>query len=425
MWPLACLIFIISVEASQNSTRSEKQLSVFTVVKFPNSVCLSSTSGRNGTCYTQSECAAKGGSSSGSCASSFGVCCVFEKSCGDGTIAENCTYFTSASRSAGSSCSLTICKQGSDVCQLRLDFETFTLSNPQTNIAITLGIYLNRMGQCETDFFSVSVPGAKAPPLICGENSGMHMYVPATDSCNVMSSFFGTGTTTTTSAFTIKVTQVKCDSKMKAPHNCLQYFTAASGTFQTYNFGSGGTSATHLANQDYCFCLRADRTSCTMCYATDATNNLGLGIDTGTAGQAIVDTLCGTPAAGIKIGTEAKAVGTYTNYDHIIIPGGQCPTPRPAAGLGVISVDRYCGNVFNCVKDTTTAANGYLTDDQTDSVGTVCTSTKPFQVCFKSDDVEGNTGAQSESLAGAPVAAAGTRGFRMNYWQLTTCVLRT
>ena len=37
--------------------------------------------------------------------------------------------------------------------------------------------------------------------------------------------------------------------------------------------------------------FRADRTSCTMCYATDPTNNLGLGIDTGTAGQAIVGIL--------------------------------------------------------------------------------------------------------------------------------------
>ena len=78
--------------------------------------------------------------------------------------------------------------------------------------------------------------------------------------------------------------------------------------------------------------------------------------------------MCGTPASGTAIGAAAKAVGTYTNYDHIIIPGGitimtqnhlkyilnneknlyigQCPTPRPAAGLGVISIDRYCGNVF-------------------------------------------------------------------------------
>lgn len=311
------------------------------------------------------------------------------------------------------------------MCQLRLDFETFTLTNPQTNIAITVGITLNRMGQCETDFFSVSAPGHKAPPLICGENSGMHMYVPATDSCNTLSSFFGTGTTTTSSAFTIKVTQVKCDSKLKAPHNCLQYLTASSGQFQTYNYNSGGTAATHLANQDYCFCIRADRTTCTTCYSTDPANGLGLGIAAMAAIQGIVDTLCGTPASGIKIGDTPKAVGTYTNYDHIIVPGGQCPTPRPAAGLGVISIDRYCGNVFACIYDTTTLANGYLVDVVADSVGTVCTSTKPFQVCFKSDDTEQNTGALSEALAAAPVAAAGTRGFRMNYWQLSTCVLRT
>ena len=36
----------------------------------------------------------------------------------------------------------------------------------------------------------------------------------------------------------------------------------------------------------------------------------------------ILDTVCGTPASGTVIGGEAKAVGTYTNYDHIIIPGG-------------------------------------------------------------------------------------------------------
>ena len=50
------------------------------------------------------------GSSSGSCAASFGVCCVFEKTCGDGSQSENCTYFTSSSRTAGSSCTLTVCK---------------------------------------------------------------------------------------------------------------------------------------------------------------------------------------------------------------------------------------------------------------------------------------------------------------------------
>merc|ERR1712241_661157 len=226
---LYLLLLSIEIIYGENSTnirageRSTKQLSVFTVVKFPNEVCVSSTSGRNGTCYTNSECDAKGGVSSGSCASSFGVCCVFEKSCGAGSVAENCTYFTSADRTAGASCSLTICKSSSDVCQLRLDFETFTLSNPYTSTAGAgaTNTMTTQIGVCTTDFFSVSTPGGKAPPLICGENAGHHIYVPASESCNVLSSYFGTATTTTTSAFTIKITQVKCNAKNAAPENCL------------------------------------------------------------------------------------------------------------------------------------------------------------------------------------------------------------
>lgn len=282
------------------------------------------------------------------------------------------------------------------------------------------------MGTCETDFFSVSVPGGKAPPLICGENAGMHMYVPASDSCNVLSSFFGTGTTTTTAAFTIKVTQVRCDSKLKAPHNCLQYLTASSGSFQTYNYNAGGTTSTHLTNQDYCFCLRTDRTACTMCYAADPANNLGMGMDTGTAANVLVDTICGATGAAataVTAGPAPLASGTYANFDHIVIPGGQCATPRPPAQLGVMSVDRYCGITFNCVQNFIAAPTGYL-KNAGDSAGTVCTSTKPFQVCVKTDSVEGALGGQSEALSTTPVAAAGTRGFKMNYWQSTACVLR-
>eukprot|EP00091_Calanus_sinicus_P020785 TRINITY_DN5889_c0_g1_i1.p1 TRINITY_DN5889_c0_g1~~TRINITY_DN5889_c0_g1_i1.p1 ORF type:complete len:138 (-),score=16.19 TRINITY_DN5889_c0_g1_i1:947-1360(-) len=124
---VAMMVTMLCVAANLQETtdRVKKQLSVFTVVKFPNTACTSATNGRNGTCYTASECSAKGGSTSGSCASSFGVCCVFEKSCGAGRIAENCTYFTSSALNTGSSCSLTICKCSSDVCQLRLDFEYF------------------------------------------------------------------------------------------------------------------------------------------------------------------------------------------------------------------------------------------------------------------------------------------------------------
>ena len=50
------------------------------------------------------------GTSSGSCASSFGVCCIFEKSCDGASVSQNTTYFTSSSRALGESCKLTICK---------------------------------------------------------------------------------------------------------------------------------------------------------------------------------------------------------------------------------------------------------------------------------------------------------------------------
>merc|ERR1719288_602989 len=379
--------FVSFISITYSSNRTNKALSVFTVVRFPNEVCESSTNGRNGTCYTQSECAAKGGSSSGSCASSFGVCCVFEKSCGTETISENCTYFTSSQRTAGSSCGLTVCKTGSDVCQLRLDFETFTLTAPTTRVtgaapanAVAGDYTAIPFGNCETDFFSVSVPGATAPPLICGENSGQHIYVPASDQCNTLSAFFGTATTTA-SAFTIKVTQVKCNSKRQAPENCLQYLTAATGQFETFNYQN--QAGYHLANQDYCVCIRADRTACTTCFVTlDGTgaaqiNALGLG-GAGAAGSMSVDTFCGFPS-GMMVGGAAAAKNMIGFFDHVTIPNSQCfvTTPLTAASTDdYVTIDRYCGTIFNCLQKATTknyfGATGAGANDVT--LGTVCTS---------------------------------------------------
>merc|ERR1712123_549048 len=51
----------ISTNKTSEEDRRQKALSIFTVVKFPNTGCQSSTTGRNGTCYTVSECAANVG----------------------------------------------------------------------------------------------------------------------------------------------------------------------------------------------------------------------------------------------------------------------------------------------------------------------------------------------------------------------------
>merc|ERR1719500_1436518 len=115
-----------------NFTRDEK-MSIFNVVKFPNSVC-AATSGYNGTCYSSSECEAAGGTASGTCASSFGVCCVFSIACG-ATMNQNNSYAIISSYSTSTDsdpCTYTFCPTNTDVCKLRIDFDTMVLTAPAT-----------------------------------------------------------------------------------------------------------------------------------------------------------------------------------------------------------------------------------------------------------------------------------------------------
>ena len=93
---------------------------VLNVVRFPNEAC-GSADNFNGTCYTASECTSLGGSSSGTCASGFGVCCVFSLACGGRTSA-NTSYATVNSFSVTNDrdpCTYTYCKCSDDVCKLR------------------------------------------------------------------------------------------------------------------------------------------------------------------------------------------------------------------------------------------------------------------------------------------------------------------
>ena len=70
--------------------------SLFSIVTFKNEGCSSSDNGRNGTCYTSSECQNKGGKAQGNCAAGFGVCCVFILTT-TGDISENCSYIQNPS----------------------------------------------------------------------------------------------------------------------------------------------------------------------------------------------------------------------------------------------------------------------------------------------------------------------------------------
>merc|ERR1712141_484280 len=130
-----CLVVNINSEEleTESRVRGNKALPVFQVVKFPNDICIINKGSKNGTCYTSEECSNKGGTNGGSCASGFGVCCVFTVGCG-GSSSENCTYFEVTGANNGP-CVASICKADSNICQVRLDLNTFVITGPQTSTA--------------------------------------------------------------------------------------------------------------------------------------------------------------------------------------------------------------------------------------------------------------------------------------------------
>ena len=109
-----------------NVTVNLEQLSLFSVVQFPNEACTSSSSSTTtGTCYTTSECTTRSGTADGSCAAGFGVCCVITSSTCGTTLSANITYIrnpgypSALTPTTTGSCSFTIDKVSEDICQLR------------------------------------------------------------------------------------------------------------------------------------------------------------------------------------------------------------------------------------------------------------------------------------------------------------------
>ena len=90
---------------------------------------------------------------------------------------ENCTYVESQGSEIGD-CTVKVCQINSNICQLRLDFNTFVINGP-SSATVSVGIIntanpYSLRSNCLTDKFSVTSPGNPTPPIICGMNSGEH-----------------------------------------------------------------------------------------------------------------------------------------------------------------------------------------------------------------------------------------------------------
>ena len=81
-----------------------------------------------------------------------------------------------------------ICPCSNNICQLRLDFDTFVITGPSTLTDTvgkalmdqiqdgTTGEDVTNAGRCLTDIFSVT-SASTAPPAICGTNTGQHSKI--------------------------------------------------------------------------------------------------------------------------------------------------------------------------------------------------------------------------------------------------------
>merc|ERR1712045_773217 len=373
--------------------------------------------GYNGTCYTAAECSSLGGTASGTCASSFGVCCVFSISCGSSSSANN-TYAIISSYSTSTDsdpCSYKFCKTNSDVCKLRIDFDTMVLHGPFT-ISSTASVDDGpRVGDCGYDSLTVTNPGGASPPVTCGYNTGQHMWVPASDSCNSINIDIDTGTTTTTRKWQIKVTQYECGNLMMPEQDCLQYHTASTGTIASFNWDTTATSVAssqvHLSNQYYDICIRRARSYCSICYdpyisSPTTASSFGLG------NNAVATTLTATVGSyvtGVTTINPSVPAGVGEG-DYLEILAMQAP---PTTSTTITGPSRISGQLW-----------GLATTHVT-----ICSFATPFKVGVHFDADESiqlppaATAALSlytETHNFAPAGGAlGTKGFYLNYFQVS------
>jgi len=270
-----------------------------------------------------------------------------------------------------------ICFIPSDICRIRLDYESFALDGPTTPSANNQAT----SGQCATDVMTIQTTDRTSTPTIgaagtygyypylCGTNTGYHSYIDMScTSTDTATLSFNLGNPET-NQFNIKVTQYSCnDPTVASQQGCFQYHTGITGTIQSYNFAGGP----QLAGQNYRNCIRQEAGYCCIQY-TVISYNMGA-----------VPT-CADAA-------NRCSGGSLCSIDFIIIPQGGASPTSPA---GAINYDRFCGQHLNI-----------------DGTGT---ASEPIISCkcpFELSHITGITALQGVGATGAQV------GYQLSYSQI-------
>ncbi|KAI1285797.1 hypothetical protein HDE_11638 [Halotydeus destructor] len=254
-----------------------------------------------------------------------GFCCVYQVTCG-GTILQNGTYFRSPNAPAtyndARACSATIPKLGPSICQIRLDFVTFSLKPPTAGVCDVDKLIID--GQSQNNH----------APALCGFNAGQHMYVDVDRGHNpiTLTALTGTGSVFNRH-FDIRVTYIHCLSPYRAPPNCLQYYYDLNGEFRSFNFDYySQNSAKYLRSLDYAICFRKLPGFCSITYSMPK-----FGVASSEEG-------------GQQQPRPQQTSGKYFNVVNNVAAGigngGAGPAKCPDDYL-VLSTHRLCGMVLN------------------------------------------------------------------------------
>jgi len=427
--------------------RNKKHFSLFSVVTFKNEECTSTSTiaggSTAGTCYSTTECSDKKGTSSGNCASGFGVCCVFlDTTQTSSTITENRTrlrntlYPSYSTSTASETIAYTLSKMSSDICQIRLDFTTFVIAGPANSLENIVAGTQNH--NCLNDKLTIVPTGQSgAFPTICGTLTGEHLYVElsptASDSAVVT---ILTGVTTANQPayaiaqriWDIKVAQIPCYANYRAPVGCHQYLTTTSGKITSLNFYkiSGSTpgsnlqnSGLELASQFIKTCIRRSKGMCCVEFAVCITDTQSIALIDTTSLSADAASE-GNINEGWSIDTDVSPFAIEDVMDNASYFDAQCwtdyveipssSTGRCGGALGTKDLinSRYCGARFAGslpgVLSTVTSAN-------------VCDCSEPFYVRHGSDSMNDDGGEALGVSINNLNAAVAPRGFCLDFHQ--------
>jgi len=315
--PLLCVLLInVGTIYGQSQPTRVSIPALLSILRFSQTSC-SGENGDSGTCLTERDCAAKGGNSINSCGGGSLTCCSFKFTCGS-TTNQNETIFVNQAYPRGENgtdtCQVTIEKQP-NVCQLRLDFEEFTLAQPDEN------------GLCTTDSFMVRTTVGERLPILCGENSGQHIYIDmGRGSANpVVLSVVSNGDRVTRK-WKVKINMIPCNNLEMAPSGCLQYFRSPSALVKSFNYGPKiEERARYLSNLRYTSCVRVEENFCAVKWETENEDSFNFGAPTNTTADGITTLI-------EQAGGEACSKDDFVGIDQGSLDG---------VGPGE---DRFCGS---------------------------------------------------------------------------------